>query len=170
MVSADERMSKLHFSGAESVDDVTLAMSPHIFYDQIRREWKFANRTKSFLTLLVLDLTASTSKAREFENALMEIALVIRHQLRSDEIVSRIGFEKLAILIHGNSLDAQKVKERLENALSEYSSTSESSFPQPPHRESQPENGVLNDVVLEWRWLEGNSFDSVLEWLEAANI
>ena len=95
------RRIELPFEINGLIDPITLTHTPSYFYDLLQRDIRRSERNSEKLALITFDFSASAISATKMIDFLMKISLILKQSLRSDEYFSRIGFEKFAILIHG---------------------------------------------------------------------
>ena len=106
MTTSDVRRIELPFEINGLIDPITLTHTPSYFYDLLQRDIRRSDRNNEKLALITIDFSASTILAKKMIDFLMMISLILKQSLRGDEYFSRIGFEKLAILIHGDRAEA----------------------------------------------------------------
>ncbi len=105
------------------VDPLTGLLNRRGFYDSARRQLGLAQRTKREMTLLFLDLDGlkwinDTQGHLEGDQALIEVANVLRKTFRQPDILSRYGGDEFAILaIEAKERGSGQIVDRLEKNL-----------------------------------------------------
>jgi diguanylate cyclase (GGDEF)-like protein len=104
-------------------DALTGAFNRKYFFDRLKTELAYANRHKTALAVLVIDVdhfkhTNDVHGHMAGDHVLRGIALRLGTVVRREDIVARIGGEELAVLARGGSaLDATRLAERLRSAV-----------------------------------------------------
>ena len=117
MTTSDVRRIELPFEINGLIDPITLTHTPSRFYDLLQRDIRRSERNSEKLALITFDFSASKISATKMIDFLMKISVILKQSLRSDEYFSRIGFEKFAILIHGDRAEALVALNRVQKEL-----------------------------------------------------
>jgi GGDEF domain-containing protein len=179
VTTSDVRRIELPFEINGLIDPITLTHTPSYFYDLLQRDIRRSDRKNEKLALITIDFSASTILAKKMIDFLMMISLILKQSLRGDEYFSRIGFEKFAILIHGDRAEASVALNRMQKELKKIENDSFSIIYKAPtdgDEHDGPETNSLRSVV------SGSSVEvntqifvrdggmSLVEWLEVASI
>ncbi len=179
MTTSNVRRIELPFEINGLIDPITLTHTPSYFYDLLQRDIRRSDRNNEKLTLITIDFSASTISAKKMIDFLMMISLILKQSLRGDEYFSRIGFEKFAILIHGDRAEALVALNRVQKELKKIENDSFSIIYKAPtdgDEHDALETDSLRSVV------SGSSVEvntqifvrdvgmSLVEWLEVASI
>ena len=179
MTTSNVRRIELPFEINGLIDPITLTHTPSYFYDLLQRDIRRSDRNNEKLALITIDFSASTILAKKMIDFLMMISLILKQSLRGDEYFSRIGFEKFAILIHGDRAEALVALNRVQKELKKMENDSFPIIYKAPtdgDEHDGPETNSLRSVVSESS-VEINTQIfvrdvgmSLVEWLEVASI
>jgi GGDEF domain-containing protein len=105
----------VEFKSDGLVDSLTLAMSPQLFHENLKREIAIASREARELTVvsLTLDITKFSTLA-EIQEVLIEIAHLLKGELRGGDFFSRISDCGFWILLRTDEAGADLVMQRLD--------------------------------------------------------
>ena len=184
MVTSDVRWAELPFEINGLIDPISLTHTPSSFYELIQRDISRSERNRENLALITLDFSASTISAKKMIDLLMKISLILKQSLRSDEYFSRIGFEKFAILIHGDRSAALAILNRARKELKKVENNTFSIIFKTPSdcKEEYMEEKEVLEVYSDREMALGSSVEimtqifirsmgmKLVEWLEVASI
>lgn len=179
MTTSDVRRIELPFEINGLIDPITLTHTPSYFYDLLQRDIRRSDRNNEKLALITIDFSASTFSAKKMIDFLMMISLILKQSLRGDEYFSRIGFEKFAILIHGDRAEALVALNRVQKELKKMENDSFSIIYKAPTDGDEHDGPETNSLR---RLVSGSSVEvntqifvrdagmSLVDWLEVASI
>ena len=188
MVTSDVRWAELPFEINGLIDPISLTHTPSSFYELLQRDISRSERNRENLALITLDFSASTISAKKMIDLLMKISLILKQSLRSDEYFSRIGFEKFAILIHGDRSSALSILNRARKELKKVENNTFSIIFKTPseckeeNKEEYMEEKEVLEVYSDREMALGSSVEimtqifirsmgmKLVEWLEVASI
>ena len=104
----------LEFMSDGNLDSLTLSMAPALFHENLKREISTAHREARELTIVSLRVnpTGYASLSR-YQEALIEIAHLLKSHLRGGDFCSRISDQGFWILLRTDLPGAKLVIERL---------------------------------------------------------
>ena len=173
------RRIELPFEINGLIDPITLTHTPSYFYDLLQRDIRRSDRNNEKLALITIDFSASTISAKKMIDFLMMVSLILKLSLRGDEYFSRIGFEKFAILIHGDRAEALVALNRVKKELKKIENDSFSIInkaltdgDEHDARETDSLRSVVSEssVEINTQIFVRDVGMSLVEWLEVASI
>jgi two-component system, cell cycle response regulator len=120
--SLDELFQRQMYESALR-DDLTKTFNKKYFTDRLESEFAFAARTKSDLSLVVLDLDHfkeinDTHGHPAGDQVLAEFAKVVATLVRAEDVFARIGGEEFGVICRGaDSVQGEAVAERIRQAV-----------------------------------------------------
>ena len=105
---------KVEFSNNGIIDLLSGAPSQNAFMKSLRQAHANADRSKSDLTLVTIKIVGELYKSStDLEVALVDLAKLIRKNLRTGDLYTRMSERGYWLLIHGDKLAGLKISERL---------------------------------------------------------
>jgi GGDEF domain-containing protein len=104
----------VEFSNNGIIDLLSGAPSQNAFMKSLHQALANADRSKSDLTLVTIKIVGEQYKSSgELEIALIDLAKLIRKNLRAGDLFTRMSERGYWLLIHGDKLAGMKIAERL---------------------------------------------------------
>jgi two-component system, cell cycle response regulator len=124
-VVADERHEQLlrQLYEASTRDALTKVFNRKHFDERLRIEASFAERHRSELSLILFDIdffkkVNDTHGHPAGDAVLRQVARVVQHRLRVEDVLARFGGEEFAVILRGTSLiGGQRLAERLRSSV-----------------------------------------------------
>ena len=105
----------IEFKSDGHVDSLTLSISPLLFHENLKREISIAGREERELTIVSLTLDpAGFASIAEIQESLIEIAHLLKRELRGGDFFARISDCGFWILLRTDIEGAQLVMQRLD--------------------------------------------------------
>lgn len=109
-----------------TTDNLTNLFNRRLFDEMVDTEFSFALRHNEFLSLVMLDLDHFKSINDEYghiqgDNVLIEVANILKDNVRTSDVIFRVGGEEFAILCRRtNSKDSKIMVENLRHSLEQH--------------------------------------------------
>jgi len=108
-------LREVEFQNDGLTDSLTQTMSPTLFHEALKREIASAKRDRRELAVLtVLLRIAGFEGAAQFQEALIQIAFVLRTGLRGGDFFARISDNGFWVLLRTDEVNARTIIERLD--------------------------------------------------------
>ena len=105
----------IEFKSDGLVDSLTLSISPLLFHENLKREISIAGREERELTIVSLTLDpAGFASIAEIQESLIEIAHLLKRELRGGDFFARISDCGVWILLRTDQMSAELVLQRLD--------------------------------------------------------
>ena len=105
----------IEFKSDGLVDSLTLSISPLLFHENLKREISIAGREERELTIVSINLNPSGFKSvAEIQESLIEIAHLLKRELRGGDFFARISDCGFWILLRTDQMSAELVLQRLD--------------------------------------------------------
>jgi GGDEF domain-containing protein len=107
-------LREIEFTSDARRDSLTLSISPELFHENLLREIAASKRSGQELTIVSLVLRVERfSSVALFQEALIEIAYSLRHELRGEDFFARISDTGFWLLLHARGDETPAIIERL---------------------------------------------------------